>query len=118
MASRQRLSIVGLGAQGSAYAQMISDRTVPSVAIGVTTSADQSRRQHPNRRPPKRRSWPRSGPPVPPAPHRDPCPACSLLGQPSPRQMRNPPADDLLSPAELESHDHAFGTRPFEAAET
>jgi hypothetical protein len=73
MASRQRLSIVGLGAQGSAYAQMISDRTVPSVAIGVTTSADQSRRQHPNRRPPKRRSWARSGPPVPPAPHRDPC---------------------------------------------
>jgi hypothetical protein len=74
MASRQRLSIVGLGAQGSAYAQMISDRTVPSVAIGVTTSADQSRRQHPNRRPPKRRSWPRSGPPVPPtSPRSMPC---------------------------------------------
>jgi hypothetical protein len=32
--------------------------------------------------------------------------------------QRKVPSDDLLSPAELESHDHTFGTRPFDAVET
>jgi hypothetical protein len=31
---------------------------------------------------------------------------------------RNLASDDLLRPLELESHDHAFGTRPLDTAET
>lgn len=37
--------------------------------------------------------------------------ASSRLGEPSSKF-------DLLGPAELESHDHAFGTGPFDAAKT
>jgi hypothetical protein len=40
------------------------------------------------------------------------CPATVLQTQ------RRVPSDDLLSTAELESHDHAYGARPFDAVET
>src|SRR5215218_182850 len=45
MANLPRLGIVGLGAQGSAYAQMISDGTIPSMEIGAICDGSQAKRQ-------------------------------------------------------------------------
>jgi hypothetical protein len=44
MANRLRLGIVDMGAQGFAYAQMISDGTVPITRCGGSASGDRARR--------------------------------------------------------------------------